>query len=90
MSDSVSDLFIQSAVSLGEYALVSEWDCVSEDYTPMTDVEFFEWIQGFQYYHALVCANKGNLNEVSYQLQADYKELNEEFPLEHYQKETED
>jgi hypothetical protein len=90
MSDSVSDLFIQSAVSLGEYALVSEWNCVVEEYTPMTDVEFFEWIKTSYYYHALMCAIKGDPNEVSYQLQADYKELNEESPLEHYQKETED
>jgi hypothetical protein len=37
-----------------------------------------------------MCAIKGDPNEVSYQLQADYKELNEESPLEHYQKETED
>ena len=78
-----NDQFIQSAIILGEYSLISEWDMIQVYYTSMTEDAFLDWIKTHQYYHALVCSTKGNPNEIAYQLQADYKELNEQIALDH-------
>ncbi|MGA1564493.1 MAG: hypothetical protein ACO35C_07775, partial [Pontimonas sp.] len=37
--------------------------------------KFKEWVQGYQYYHCLVCICAGNKTVIDSKLEADYDEL---------------
>jgi hypothetical protein len=77
-------LLNHSAKTLGEYICESEWQLIlnqkrSQTFYVKSEEDFMEQIKGYTYYHAVVCACEGNMEEVQKQLKEDYEDyMNEE------------
>lgn len=77
MTPSINRL-ASSAQELGTYMMESEWDTIMDDFDrdeQDTVEKFTNWVQGYMYYHALVCACGGNIDEINSQLVEDHNEL---------------
>lgn len=70
---------LSAAKVLGKYSIEYEWDLVLDEVNKQlsyktTFDEFQDWIRGFMYYSALVCASD-TFEELETQLRDDYEEV---------------
>jgi hypothetical protein len=83
MTPSINRL-AESAKALGQYIWYSEFGLVEDKFLYNSDLaetqtfeKFCNWVQGFNYYHAVVCMCEGQEAGIKAQLEADYEELAE-------------
>jgi len=74
------NLLAESALELGNYYIDCEFELVEDEFVNAgesvdTLEKFKEWVQGYQYYHCLVCICAGNKTAIDSELEANYDEL---------------
>ena len=75
MTPSINRL-AESAKILGQYICRNEFGLVEDEFiASMSFEQFCDWIQGYNYYHAVVCMCEGQEAGIKAQLRADYDEL---------------